>query len=230
MAFKNLDDYKKEKYGGKFILQNDGDNADVVFLYRSTKDVMVADCHYIKSPEYSGYVHCSGRGCPACEKGVRVQSKLFIPVYNLTANGVQFWDRTPKFEPQLAADVFNRFPDPSGYVFKITRNGAANDINTRYNIQAINRCPKNLQYDELTSSMGITFPDYYENICKDVDTSTLTKWLNASSSSSVGYGGDSLPEYVATPRVSVQTPQVDLPELPESDMSDDELGEVDFGD
>ena len=91
MAFKKVNDYNQEKFGGLFLLRNNGDYADVIFMYRSVDDVLVADTHYIKSADYSGYVHCQGRNCPACAKGIRVQTKLFIPMYNITDNELQFW-------------------------------------------------------------------------------------------------------------------------------------------
>ena len=80
MAFKKMTEYNEEKFGNFFRLVNDGDFADVVFLYRSTHDVLVADVHYVKTPDYSGYVQCLERGCPACSEGIRIQSKLFIPM------------------------------------------------------------------------------------------------------------------------------------------------------
>lgn len=48
MAFKTMEQYTNQKYNGKFVLQNDKDTADVIFLYRSTADVLIADVHYIK--------------------------------------------------------------------------------------------------------------------------------------------------------------------------------------
>ena len=59
MAFKSISQYNEDKNKDFFILQNDGDNAAVVILYRSVDDALVADVHYIKSGDYSGYVHLS---------------------------------------------------------------------------------------------------------------------------------------------------------------------------
>ena len=69
MAFKTAREYNEDRFGGLFLLRNDGDYADVIFLYRSLDDVLIADTHYIKSADYSGYVHCCGRGCPAGHTG-----------------------------------------------------------------------------------------------------------------------------------------------------------------
>lgn len=96
MAFKKVTEYNEEKYANWFVLPDDGDSEEVVILYKDIEDVLVADVHYIKC-EDSGYVHCLGKGCPACSKGIRVQPKLFIPLYIPSKEEIVFWDRTPKF-------------------------------------------------------------------------------------------------------------------------------------
>ncbi len=202
MAFKSVKEYNEERFGGLFLLRNHGDYADVVFLYRNLDDVLIADTHYIKSPDYSGYVHCCGRGCPACERKIRVQSKLFIPVYNITANEIQFWDRNVRFENQLSTDVFEKCPNPSDFVFRITRNGASGDINTTYNIQAVGK-NTSASYQEILNEFNVKMPDYYENICKDISASQLLKMI--SSSSSRDSYSESLSSYQVTPRVSAQS-------------------------
>lgn len=214
MAFKTVKSYNQEKFGGLFLLRNDGDYADVIFLYSSEADVLVADAaHYVKSSEYSGYVHCCGAGCPACSKNIRVQSKLFIPLYNLTANDgageIQFWDRTMRFEPQLHQDVFANFPNPSEIVFRVTRHGVANDVSTTYEIQAIGRNTSN-PLSKILSDNHISFPDYYNTICKDLRISELSRMLNTNSEST---GYSEMPSYQVTPRSVNTTPQVE-PEIP----------------
>lgn len=226
MAFKKVSEYNAEKYDGLFRLPNDKDSADVVFLYQSINDVLVADVHYIKSNDYSGYVHCTGKGCPACAKGIRTQTKLFIPLYNMTDGEVQFFDRSMKFEPQLHSDVFARFPNPSEIVFTITRHGAAGDINTNYSIAAIGR-NETLPFFDILKNHNVKFPDYYNNICRDVDAATMSKWLSDSGNSS-DYSSD-LPNYEVTPRAPVasfgQSPAqaLDDVEASEDEPSDEEL-------
>lgn len=218
MGFKSMNSYNDEKYGNFFRLQNDGDCADVIFLYRNTGDVMMADTHYIMSNQYSGYATCSGKGCPACGKGVRIQSKLFVPLFVLGTsdpNGmtdrIQFWDRTLRFQPQLLNDVFRGYPNPSEYVFRITRHGVARDINTTYDIRAIrpNTDPAT-SYDAICSRFGITFPDHFNLICKDVDIFEMGA-LMSDSGSQVGqsYGSNnSGVSYGAVPRGGMSTPPV----------------------
>ena len=176
MAFKTMDQYNEEKYGGFFSLRNDKDYADVVFLYRSSRDVLICDAHYIKSAEYSGYVHCCGKGCPVCGKGIRVQTKLFIPLYNYSTGQVEFWDRNVRFENQLVTDVFDKYPNPSEVVFRITRNGAYGDINTTYSIVAKGaNSPESgcKTYQQILAENNIIFPDYYSQVVKEYSAGEL---------------------------------------------------------
>lgn len=245
MAFKSLKTYNEERFENLFILRNDNDSADVIFLYRSFDDVLIADTHYIKSNDYSGYVQCVGRSCPACAKGIRVQSKLFIPLYNLTTNRIEFWDRNIRFENQLSQDVFEKYPNPCDFVFKITRNGVAGDINTTYKIQAIGRNTQE-SYEEILARMGISLPEHYETVCKDYSATELGKLL-ANSGNSGSSGGDSLPDYSVKPRgVTSSAPAKSISEVetpsyepikaddsidmlpPDDDGSDEDVDDVVF--
>ena len=223
MAFKKLKDYNEERFGGWFLLRDDGDYADVIFLYQSTDDVLVADTHYIKSSDYSGYVHCCGRGCPACNKNIRVQSKLFIPMFNITDKEVQFWDRSTRFEYQLMKDVFEKYPNPSEIVFRITRHGEAGSMDTRYEISA--RARNNIySYEKLLSENSIAFPDSYNSICKEYTTDELYDVLNSGESTSVSY--NDMPDYEVKPRESTKV--TETPDIPESENLGDIYEEVDF--
>lgn len=209
MAFKTVNSYNEQRFGDMFILRNDGDYADVVFLYKSTNDVLVADTHYIKSADYSGYVHCCERGCPACANNIRVQTKLFIPLYNFNSGKVEFWDRTMRFEPQLMKDVFENYPDPSQYVFRITRHGVPNDVNTTYEIRAVAKNSAK-PFEVITAENHITFPEYYNTVCKEVRSDELYGMLNSKPTDSSVYSGD-MPNYQVTPRAVSGAPVVPPP-------------------
>ena len=199
MAFKTVKSYNEEKFNGLFLLRNDGDYADVIFLYRNVDDVLVADSHYVKSADYSGYVHCCGRGCPACGKGIRVQTKLFIPMFNIMDNEIQFWDRGIRFESQLEQDVFSKYPNPSDFVFRITRHGAAGDVNTTYEIVAIGKNTFK-SYSQILSEFNASFPEYYNNICKDWSCDKLHSVLSSTSDSNYSNGASDMPSYQVSPR------------------------------
>lgn len=229
MAFKKMTEYNEQRYGNSFRLVNDQDYADVIFLYRSTSDVLLADTHYVKSAEYSGYVQCLERDCPACEKGIRVQTNLFIPVLVLSHSDpdfkgpkIQFWDRTTKFQAQLMNDVFRNYPDPSGFVFRITRFGVPNDRGTRYSINVLE---ENLvgSYDEIMAKYGISLPESYDIICKDYSATELRRILlqqttqNATPRSTYGATPRSVPQSNAVPQGNipvVNAPQYAAPIVP----------------
>jgi len=203
MAFKSVEQFNEDRYGNMFRLVNDKETADVVFLYQSMKDMLVADVHYIKSndPTASGYVHCcGGNTCPACGKGIRIQTKLFIPLYNIKKDAIEFWDRTMRFEPQFEKDVFQKFPNPSEYVFRVTRNGVPNDVNTYYTIEAVGKnSSPSMSFASILAKFNAKMPDYYENIVKTVDEAKLSQILAQDSEPSVNQ------EYVPVPRAGYQS-------------------------
>lgn len=234
MAFKTVEQFNEERFGDFFLLRNDGDFADVVFLYENINQALVAEAHYIKSEQYSGYVHCCGRGCPACGKNIRVQTKLFIPVFNMTTGKVEFWDRTIRFEPQLRADVFKNYPNPSQVIFRITRHGAAGDVNTTYEITAMgwNKDPK-FSYAHIMATNNLKFPDMYGSVCKEVTASEMYNMLNQgqATSSQAPSSGSALPDYQVRPRGVNNAPTVEPPAavLPveDTDTADDGITPLD---
>lgn len=219
MAFKTVDQFNEERFGDFFLLRNDGDWADVVFLYENINQALVAEAHYIKSQDYSGYVQCSGRGCPACNKNLRVQTKLFIPLFNMTSGKVEFWDRTIRFEPQLRQDVFKNYPNPSQVIFRITRHGAAGDVNTTYEITAMgwNKDPK-YSYANILATNNMKFPDMYNSVCKDVPQGELYNMLNQGQApqaqTSTTYATQTLSDYQVTPRARTEIPVNEVKEEP----------------
>lgn len=224
MAFKSVEQFNDDRYHGLFRLVNDGEHADVVFLYQSMKDMLVAQAHYIKSADYSGYVHCCDNGCPACSKGIRVQTKLFIPVYNIDKDEIEFWDRNMKFEPYMEQAVFNRFPNPSEFVFRITRHGVPNDINTTYGIEAVG---KNTiaPYGSILAKFNTKMPDAYSAIIREVSISELTGMLQNAGTDSAS----SMPEYTPIPRAGYQSAIPDtFVNASEAVASDEEVVKVNF--
>lgn len=199
MGFKSVEQYNEERFGGFFLLRNDGDYKDVIFLYQSVNDVLIADVHYIKSAEYSGYCHCTGRGCPVCGHGIRVQTKLFIPIYDIQEDEIVFWDRNGRFEQQFMADVINKYSNPSEIVFRITRKGEAGSVDTKYTITAIGK-NTSMSYASILASKNIQLPDYYSTVCKDYPAQKLKDLLSSDSGSDAA---GALGEYNATPRVPV---------------------------
>lgn len=204
MAFKSVEEFNEELYHGKFRLVNNGDTADVVFLYRSKRDELRVDAHYVNSADYSGYVHCLGKGCPACAKGLRVQHKLFIPLYvikqnDALVNKILFWDRNVPFYKRLDQAVFNNYENPSDYIFKIIRKGEAGDKETIFDITATNRNSIG-SYDSILAKFNATMPDYYSEVIREYTSSELASLLKNEGSSPAS----DLPDYMPIPRAGYQ--------------------------
>lgn len=206
MAFKTVEMYNQDKYKGKFRLANNGDSADVIFLYRGMSDMLVADTHYLQSANYNGYVHCNGVGCALCAMRkndgslkYRKDSKLFIPLYNITTGGIEFWDRSINFEPQMTRDVFASYPNPSEIVFKVTRRGESRDVNTTYDIRAISRNSYK-SYDDILKEANAQFPAYYDNIVREFSNFELESMTSHPSAN-----GGLAQDYVPVPRGGFQS-------------------------
>ena len=200
MAFKSVEQFNEDRYGNLFRITEDGKFEDVIFLYTSKADMLVADAHYVKSPDYSGYVHCLGKGCPACQKGLRVQTHLFIPVYVISRGKIEFWDRTMSFEPQFSKDVFSLSADPSEYVFRVTRHGEFKSKDTRYTIDIAGTNTR-FPYADILAKCQAKMPDYYENVVKSVTVTELAAMLQTSKLASSG----DIPEYIPVPRAGYQS-------------------------
>lgn len=223
MAFKSMTAYNDERYSGLFLLRNDGDSEEVIPLYQSVNDVMVVDAHYMKSDSYTGYVQCLGNKiCPACEQNIRIQTKLFIPLYVISTGEILFWDRNTRMYQQLENDIFSKFANPSEFVFRITRHGASGDINTRYEIVAV---AKNniLSFDDILKSKSIVFPDYYNTVCVDWSVEDYRSHMIPVSTQ---VDIDEMPEYKISPRV--ESVESSLPDVSDSFDEGDIASEVVF--
>ena len=250
MGFKSIEEFNDDRYKNLFRLTDDGDTAQVIFMYRSKREMLTTNAHYIKSEDYSGYVHCIGAGCPACAKNIKLQvRKVFIPLYVVNCpnhpeyNGtIKFWDRTTAIEQQLDRSVFRSFPNPSEFIFTIIRHGEPRDINTTYDI-CVEFKNTHKSYDQICSEFNALFmprtsaeesATYYENICRTVTSEELSRYLSVNSGSSLG-------DYVATPRagfvsampntfvdssslVSDNTPTVNAPVVTTDTVDDDDSG------
>lgn len=215
MAFKSMKTVNSELFGNMLRLNDDGKSVRGVFLYKSDEDVLLASAHYIKTDSYSGYVHCCEAGCPACANGIRKQNKLFIPFLvladlnpdlDLDEDKLLFWDRNTSFNHQLQTDVFDRYPDPSKYVFKITRHGAWKDRNTRYEISVVMNF--NADIDDVLPGLGVKLPDAYERVIRDMSPSEMSDVLGPKQSSpSSAYQPESSFSYKAMPRKRFTDPE-----------------------
>lgn len=239
MAFKSMKSFEEDRFGYFLRLASDEESVNAVFLYHNTDEVLMADVHYINSKSYKGYVHCCGDGCPACQKGIRVQQKLFVPVLlfadlnkeSYSENTVLFWDRTINFNRQLQQDVFRRYDCPEDYIFRITRHGGYRDLKTTYSIIAKMNCNSNT-VDDTLKAMGVSFPDYYENVVKSVGAADLYDMLNETvDKSNDKYMPSENFNYEVKPRKTYVDPATIVDsDVPEVTKPDNDLGTFDPSD
>lgn len=212
MGFKSMEQYDENRYGGMFRLINDGDYEDVVIMYQNKSEVLEADVHYLKSNDFSGYVHClGGNECPACKKGIKVQAKLFVPLFVISKKEILYFDRSPKFMALLENDVFRNYPNPSEYVFRITRHGVANSVDTTYSIQAVGK-NNFASYAQILADLHTSMPKDYEKICKDYDRTQIEAIVNNAGNN--GATSDYQAQYNAQPRSAAPVPNVPQPTVP----------------
>lgn len=223
MALERWVDSNAEKIGNQFKLMDDGDSANVIFLYRGIEDVLRGTVHYLKASNYAGDVFCLNKDCPACKRGVRAKNKLFIPLFNLDSGKFEIWYIDESFMNVLRPSVFNIHPNPSEVVFSVTRHGAHGDVKTQYSIIAAGRNGSH-PYDKIIKDNGINIEEEIDKICKSFDARTITQMLdeydaaranrnsyrnnNTGSTGSDNYGN--LPNYQVTPRGANSVPDYDV--------------------
>ena len=137
-----------ENYGGNggssfFSLKNDGDVANVRFMYNKMDDVVGYAVHEITVDDKKRYVNCLREynepksKCPFCEANNFQRAKLYIPVYDVEEGEVRIWERGKNFFQKMAA-LCARYSSADiplvGHTFDIERHGKKGDTGTVYEI------------------------------------------------------------------------------------------------
>ena len=145
----DLDKYNTGSGDGRvnfFQLKDDGDTETVRIMLENDKDlekciylthkVMVGD----KAKFPNKHVNCLRSyndpidKCPFCNSGeqyARPAVRLFIPVFNTSAEEVQFFDRPKGYVPKIQK-MMRRYKDLPSHLFEIERNGEKGDKQTTY--------------------------------------------------------------------------------------------------
>lgn len=141
----DVDHYGGQGGGGFLTLQNDGDVAQVRFMYDSIDDVEGYAVHRVKTGtrddgrDVYRYVNCLRDynepldKCPFCANKIPVQAKLFIPVYDIKSKETKTWERGKKFFAKMSS-ICARYSHPVAKVFEIERIGAKGDMSTTYEV------------------------------------------------------------------------------------------------
>ena len=143
----NLNDLDKYNSGGGakvsyFQLKDDGDTESVRFLFENEEQLSqyIYNTHKVtvgKAKFPNVHVNCLRAyndpidDCPLCAAGEKTSVRVFIPVYNINADEVQFFDRPKGYIAKLQK-LMARYKNFPSHIFDIERNGAKGDQQTTY--------------------------------------------------------------------------------------------------
>lgn len=135
----DADKYGSQGGGGFFSLKNDKEVAEIRFLIDGIEDVVGYAVHEVEVDGKKRYVNCLREYgqpmdvCPFCMAKKFVAVKYFIPVYNITDDKVQVWERGKKFGAKISS-LCQRYPHTVAHTFDVERNGKPGDTTTTYEI------------------------------------------------------------------------------------------------
>lgn len=141
-SYEEADNYGGNGGHGFFSLANDGDVAKVRFMYNKLEDIEGVAVHQIEVNDKKRYVNCLREygkpvdDCPLCKKGMFVNAKLFIPVFEIESGQVKIWERGKKFFGKMAS-LCSRYAskeDLVSHIFEVERHGKKGDTQTTYEI------------------------------------------------------------------------------------------------
>lgn len=152
-----------------FFLKNNGDSAIVRFMESSITDFNLLSCHPIQLNGKFRQLNCL-RGandpidnCPACKANMKTATKFYVRMLQYVPNeqGVieakpVVWERSLNYASQIR-DLIMNYGDLKNCIFKITRNGAAGDMKTTYNIMY---CPEQMYPQEKYPIVENAFDNY----------------------------------------------------------------------
>lgn len=155
-----VDNYGGQGGTGYFSLKNDKDVATVRFMYGSIEDVEGYAVHEVEIDGKKRYVNCLREynqpvdDCPFCKAKMFQVAKMFIPIYNVSDDKVQVWERGKKFFAKMSS-LCARYPDVCSHEFEIERNGKQGSTSTTYEIYEVSHDDTTLDdLPELPHIMG----------------------------------------------------------------------------
>lgn len=159
-----------------FSLKEDGEVKKVRFMYRNASDVTGYAVHEVNVNGKRRYVNCLRDynspidDCPFCKSGSNQQVKLYIPLYDIEAGKVCFWERGKKFFSRMSS-LCARFPDLVSHVFEIERHGAKGATDTTYEIFEVSH--DNTKLEDLPE-----IPDVLGTIVLDKNADEMRAYLS----------------------------------------------------
>ena len=168
-SFSDLVNYKP-KGGGKYFSLKDGEEARVRFMYDKLEDMHFFWVHEMQDP-YAiivcpNQVNGSNEPCKWCQSKNPKVARVFIPVFNLEANEVQYWRRTAQFAQEKVIPFLQEQTDSgvplAGQIFKIKRMGEG--IKTTYTV-----IPTGAPDNQTKNNFGTVEDEYDLGLIKESD-------------------------------------------------------------
>ena len=149
---------------GFFSLKNDGDEAVVRIMHDSREDYDILSVHQVPVGGRHTNVECIEGDCPLCKSGNNIKYRFFVHMLqyvkdeqgNIVTKPV-VWERAAKSMSEKLNAMLQEYGPLSDCVFKIRRNGKAQDKNTTYEIMFAN---PNVYRPDLYPKDNEVFKDY----------------------------------------------------------------------
>lgn len=164
-GYDQVDNYGQENAGSFFSLKDDGDSANVRFLYNGIADVdgyTVHEVHTdgdptnIKSRKLISCLRDYNEPldkCPLCAAGYKQIPKLFIKLYNEDTKEPQIWERGKAYFQRLAG-LASHYNPLCNEVVSIERHGKKGDLQTKYEFYPIENSEFDMNSIECADPLG----------------------------------------------------------------------------
>lgn len=184
ISLDEIDNYGVSNSGSFFQLKDDGDKANVRFLYEGPETIQPYVVHEIvvgydeNGKEKKRYVNCLRNYndpldvCPLCAAGHKQVPKLFIKLYNENVGECQIWERGKTFASRMA-NLAAHFNPLVNQVVEITRLGKKGDTSTTYDFLPLGNSEVNIEDYDCSEPLG--------TLVLDKTAAELDEFLNVGS-------------------------------------------------
>lgn len=136
-AQKSAEKYQSNTGGDYFSLKEDGDIAQVRFMYNGVGDIEGYSVHEIEVDGKRKSINCLRTYedptdmCPFCKAKMALKVKYFVELYDIEADKVKIWERGRTFFNQISG-LAARYNPLVGQKIEIERFGKKGDMKTTY--------------------------------------------------------------------------------------------------
>ena len=227
----DLDKYNTSSGTGAsfFQLKDDGDTETVRIMLENDKDL--ENCIYLthkvkvgdKAKFPNKHVNCLRSyddpvdKCPFCNSGeefAKPSVRVFIPVFNTTAEEVQFFDRPKGYVPKIQK-MMRRYKDLPSHLFEIERNGEKGDKQTTYEFYETDE-------DEITLDDLPEIPEILGSAVLDASEDDMEYYLEAGEFPPMGNDDDDEKPVRRRDKKKAKEEEEDEPPFDEDDEEEEE--------